>query len=290
MAVMKTNIVSVFLILIVTVSMAIAQTSNDVARDYYKRGNIYYQQGMFKEAQEEYNKAMEILTNRSEKVSQEPATASAVEQPAAPAVAASPPGQVYNATEYVIGDDDVLHLSVWQNDDLNMEVVVRPDGKISFPLIGDVIARGMTITQLDEEITRRLSEYVRSPEVSISLRKIGGSKVIMLGEIQKPGVYSMAGQKTLLEAVGLAGGFTRDAVSSSIILIRGGLVNPSARRINLTKALKGKDFIKNNVVLQAEDVVFIPKKFIADVNYFLGLIVDPLSKGAYIKDQYRGDW
>ncbi len=268
-----------------------AQTPDDLAREYYKKGNTYYQQGMYKEAQDEYNKAIDIMKNRDVSaaagtaVTPEPVPA---QQP--PVAAAAPDIRLSGATEYVIGDDDVLHISVWQNEDLNLEVVVRPDGKISFPLIGDVLARGMTITRLDEELTRRLSEYVRSPEVSISLRKIGGSKVILLGEIAKPGVYSMAGQKTLLEAVGLAGGFTRDAVSSSIILIRGGLVKPSAQRINLTKALKGRDFIRQNVVLQAEDVVFVPKKFIADVNYFLGMIVDPLSKGAYIKDQYRGDW
>ncbi len=262
-----------------------AQTADDLAREYYKKGNLLYQQGRFKEAQDEYNKAMEVLKNR------DASAAAEAPAPAAPGPAAAvPAAPMASATEYVIGDDDVLHISVWQNEDLNLEAVVRPDGKISFPLIGDVAARGMTITHLDEELTRRLSEYVRAPEVSISLRKIGGSKVILLGEISKPGVYSMAGQKTILEAVGLAGGFTRDAVASSIVLIRGGLANPSAQRINLTRALKGRDFLRQNIVLQAEDVVFVPKKFIADVNYFLGLIVDPLSKGAYIKDQYRGDW
>lgn len=264
------------------------QTADDLAREYYKKGNMLYQQGRFKEAQDEYNRAMEVLKNRDANAAAE---ASAAAAPVAPRPASVVPvTPMASATEYVIGDDDVLHIAVWQNEDLNLEVVVRPDGKISFPLIGDVAARGMTITRLDEEITRRLSEYVRSPEISISLRKIGGSKVILLGEIQKPGVYSMAGQKTLLEAIGLAGGFTRDSVPSSIILIRGGLADPSAQRINLSKALKGMDFLRQNIVLQAEDVVFVPKKFIADVNYFLGLIVDPLSKGAYIKDQYRGDW
>mgnify|MGYP000956546365 CR=1 FL=1 len=284
---MKKTIFFICLIVAFADAPARPQTADDLAREYYKKGNMYYQQGMFKEAQDEYNKAMEVLKNRDAGVESAPAPAPSTVQASAAPLPAVPAA---SATEYVVGDDDVLHISVWQNDDLNMEVVVRPDGKISFPLIGDVSARGMTITQLDEEITRRLGEYIRSPEVSISLRKIGGSKVILLGEIQKPGVYSMAGQKTVLEAVGMAGGFTRDAVSSSIILIRGGLVNPKAQRINLTKALKGRDFIKNNVVLQAEDVVFVPKKFIADVNYFLGLIVDPLSKGAYIRDQYRGDW
>ena len=268
--------------------IACALSPAEQAKEYYTKGNIYYQQGMFKQAQEEYNKAMEVLKSFEGQTAQAPAPKAEVEYKPAPVeVKPVPAAGKGGSSEYVIGDDDVIAISVWQNDDLNQEAIVRPDGKISVPLIGDVVARGRTITQLDNELTKLLSEYVRSPEVSISLRKIGGSKVIMLGEIAKPGVYSMSGQKTILEAVGLAGGFTRDAVASSIILIRGGLTDPTATRINLSKALKGREFIKQNVVLQAEDVIFVPKKFIADLNYFLGQIVDPLSKGAYISDEYR---
>jgi polysaccharide biosynthesis/export protein len=285
---------SLLAMLVLAQACAFGQTPDDQAREYYKKGNMYYQQGMFKQAQDEYNKAMDVLKRRDASAPQQPSNAiqpvPVVKQPAGIATVPAPATQVSRSTEYMIGDDDVLQISVWQNPDLDQEVIVRPDGKISVPLIGDVMARGLTITQLDDELTRRLSEYVRSPEVSLSLKKIGGSKVILLGEIAKPGVYSMAGQKTLLEAVGLAGGFTRDAVPSSIVLIRGGLVTPRAERINLSKALKGRDFIRQNIVLQAEDVVFVPKKFIADLNYFLNQILDPLSKGAYIKEQYQTNW
>ena len=275
--------------LAISLSVVQAQTPEEEAQEFYKRGNIYYQQGMFKEAQHEYGRAMEILNNRSLEVRQQP-QAKPEAEPSHAAIVAPALDQTYSATEYVIGDDDVLNIAVWQNEDLNLEAIVRPDGKISVPLIGDVTARGMSITRLDEELTKRLSEYVRSPEVSISLKKIGGSKVILLGEISRPGVYAVPGQRTLLEAIGMAGGFTRDAVASSIVLIRGGLVNPTAQRINLSKALKGKDFIRENIVLKAEDVVFVPKKFIANLNYFLTQIMDPLSKGAYIKEQYNTNW
>ena len=265
---------------------AFAQTPDDLAREYYKKGNTYYQQGMYTQAQDEYNKAMDVLKRRDVNATQ---PAQIVAPEVVPGEKAQTPDaaqptltQVSGSNEYVIGDDDDLQISVWQNPDLDQEVIVRPDGKISVPLIGDVIARGLTITQLDANLTKRLSEYVRSPEISISLKKIGGSKVIMLGEISKPGVYSMSGQKTILEAIGMAGGFTRDAVASSIVLIRGGLVDPHAQRINLSRALKGKDFIRQNVVLQAEDVIFVPKKFIADLNYVLTQITGPLAQGAFI--------
>jgi polysaccharide export outer membrane protein len=290
---MMKRIFIIYAILALAQACAFGQTPDDLAREYYKKGNIYYQQGMFKQAQDEYNKAIDVIKSRDAKALPQPASGQ-VQQPAEKkqtvALAGAPVVQFSSATEYVIGDDDILKISVWQNPDLDQEAIVRPDGKISVPLIGDIIARGLTITQLDDDLTKRLSEYVRSPEVSISLQKIGGSKVVLLGEISKPGVYSMAGQKTLLEAIGMAGGFTRDAVSSSIVLIRGGLVNPRAERINLSKALKGKDFIRQNIVLQAEDVVFVPKKFIADLNYFLTQILDPLSKGAYVKEQYNNNW
>jgi polysaccharide export outer membrane protein len=286
---MMKRIFITYAILVLAQTCAFGQTPDDLAREYYKKGNIYYQQGMFKQAQEEYNKAIDVIKSRDAKAVPQPAVRQ-VTGPVEKQQAVTPAVQASSATEYMIGDDDILKISVWQNPDLDQEAIVRPDGKISVPLIGDVMARGLSITMLDDDLTKRLSEYVRSPEVSISLKKIGGSKVIVLGEIVKPGVYSMAGQKTLLEAIGLAGGFTRDAVASSIVLIRGGLVSPRAERINLSKALKGKDFIRQNIVLQAEDVIFVPKKFIADLNYFLTQIVDPLSKGAYIKEQYNTNW
>jgi polysaccharide export outer membrane protein len=287
---MMKRIFITYAILVLAQACAFGQTPDDLAREYYKKGNIYYQQGMFKQAQDEYNKAMDVLKSRDSSVLQQPAVGQAprpVEKQQAAASAGAPAVQLSSSTEYIIGDDDILKISVWQNPDLDQEAIVRPDGKISVPLIGDVMARGLSITMLDDDLTKRLSEYVRGPEVSISLNKIGGSKVILLGEISKPGVYSMAGQKTLLEAIGLAGGFTRDAVASSIVLIRGGLVDPHAQRINLSKALKGRDFIRQNVVLQAEDVVFVPKKFIADINYFLTQITAPLSQGSYISKEYQ---
>jgi polysaccharide export outer membrane protein len=181
----------------------------------------------------------------------------------------------------------VLKISVWQNPDLDQEVIVRPDGMISFPLIGDIDAKGLSITGLTRDITKRLSEFVKSPQVSVSLRKMGGSKVIILGEVMRPGVVSVTGAKTILEAIGQAGGFTRDAVPSSIVLIRGGLSQPQPQRLNLSKALEGRELATQNLALQSEDIIFVPKKFIADLSYFLGQILDPISKGVYTSSQLR---
>jgi len=259
------------------------------AKTHYDLGNIFYQQGKFEDAQKEYQKAMEILKQgEAVKTGKEPLAikeklSDKVEKPAVKEKAKARAPLV----EYAISEDDVLKISVWQNPDLDQEVIVRPDGMISFPLIGDIVAKGLTITELDQEITHRLSEFVRSPEVSISLKKIGGSKVIVLGEILHPGVFTVTGSKTILEAIGQAGGFSRDAVPSSIILIRGGFSQPQAQRLNLSKVLSGREVLQQNIALQAEDIIFVPKKFIADLNYFLNQVLDPLSKGAFTNRELR---
>ena len=180
--------------------------------------------------------------------------------------------------EYTIGEADVLYVSVWQEETLSQEVIVRPDGKISFPLAGDIPAAGLTFAQLRKELSQKLKEYIKYPLVSISLKKLGGRKVIVLGEVGSAGVYSVTGKSTLLEAIGMAGGFTSHAVPSSIILIRGGLRHPEGRRLNLTRAIDKGDY-SQNVVLQSEDIIYIPKKFIANVNYAVTQILGPISKG-----------
>lgn len=188
--------------------------------------------------------------------------------------------------EYTISEADVLYILIWQEETLSQEVIVRPDGKISFPLAGDVPAAGLTFTQLKEELTKRLKDYIKYPVVSISLKKLGGKKVIVLGEVGSAGVYSVTGKSTILEAIGCAGGFTPHAVPSSTILIRGGLQNPKGMRLNLTRAIDRAD-MNQNVVLQSEDIIYVPKKFIANVNYALTQILGPISQGVYTANTAR---
>ncbi len=263
-------------------SVCAAVSAQDQARELYRKGDISYQQGRYQEAEEYFQKALEMLQKDDSAFS---SSSSAVQQQAAQPQQAQPSAAVSrrSAREYTIGADDVLAISVWQNPDLNQEVIVRPDGMISFPLVGDVMAEGLTITQFDAELTRLLGEFVRAPEVSISIRKLGGRKVIILGEVGSPGVHSVAGANTVLEAIAVAGGFKDSAVASSVILIRGGFEHPQAQRLNLTKALRGDARI--NLALQTEDIIFVPKKFISNVNFFLNQVLEPLSRGFYIAEQ-----
>jgi len=153
-------------------------------------------------------------------------------------------------------------------------------------LVGDIQVTGLTIPQLDDEITERLKEYIKFPEVSISIRKIGGNKVFVLGEVNGPGVYTLTGQKTVLEAITLAGGFTNDATVSSVIVIKGGLSNPKGIRLNLNRPLLKAD-MRSNLTLQPEDIIFVPKKFIANVNYVVNQVLGPLIQGAYTTQGMR---
>jgi len=277
----------------------------DLAGQHYELGNRYFREGKYKEAQLEYEKAKEILDEVSQSSSftieefpakkkeyQVMATGLKNSSELAKTAVAKPDSQQTTSTqaqvrgftplEYTLSEEDVLYISVWDNSDLNQEVIVRPDGRISFSLVGDIPAAGLTITQLKESITDKLREYIKNPVVSISIRKMGGAKIIMLGEVLHPGVYNVTGAKSVLEAIGLAGGFTRDAVASSVVVVKNPHTNPTALRLNLNKALKGD--ASQNIILEKEDIVFVPKKFIADLNYFLNQILEPISRGVYTAD------
>ncbi|MCK4995135.1 MAG: polysaccharide biosynthesis/export family protein [Candidatus Omnitrophica bacterium] len=237
---------------------------------HYKRGLILYNQGRYKEAEQEFQKAISTIKDDKK-----------VER-----FVASKTDQGRKTLEYIIGNGDVLFIKVWQNSDLDDEVIVRPDGRISFTLVGDVIATGMTISEFRQDLTSKLKEFIRSPQVSVSIKAIGGKKVIILGQVKSPGVYQLTGAKTILEAVSLAGGFTEHAVVSSVMLIEGGFEKPEPKRLNLVKALERAD-ISDNVALKTDDMIYVPRKFIKDVNYFLQQFLDPVSRGLFIRRELR---
>ncbi len=185
-----------------------------------------------------------------------------------------------NSGEYIIGTDDILFISVWQNKDLDQEVTVTPDGKIAVQLIGEAQAQGLTVSQLDQLLTEKFKEYLKYPEVSVTIRKIGGKKIILLGEVINPGVYTMTDKSSVLELIAKANGYTKDAVISSVVLIRGGLQKPVGYRLNLVKALKKGD-LSQNMALEPEDIIYVPRTFISNVSYVMNQVLSPISQGLY---------
>jgi polysaccharide export outer membrane protein len=155
---------------------------------------------------------------------------------------------------YRIGPEDLLAISVWKNDALSRTVPVRPDGKISLPLVNDVQASGLTPTELRDVLTKRLTEFVPNPEVSVIVSDVRSFKVSVIGEVARPSRYELKSWTTVADALALAGGFTQFAARSRIVILRpdGG----SMKRIpfNYNKLAGEQD----NFYLRNGDIVLVP--------------------------------
>ena len=159
---------------------------------------------------------------------------------------------------YVIGDGDILEIVTWREPDFTREeVTVRLDGKISFPLLDDVVAANRTPTQLKFDIQNRLSEFVENPQVTVTVRNPASKRFYILGEVVNTGEYPLSKNLTVLQAFALAGGFTEWASKKEIILFRRIDGKDQVIRINYKQIVKGNDF-EQNVSLMADDTIIVP--------------------------------
>ena len=158
---------------------------------------------------------------------------------------------------YVLGPGDVIQISVWKDPELSRETVVRPDGKISFPLINDVDAAGMSVDELRQVIQKRIKEYVPGSPVSVVLQRLGSRKVYVVGKVQKPGLYIMDSEMTVMQALALAGGLTPFASESITVLRRGKDGGETMMKFDYGAAGKGRDS-GQNIVLQSDDTIIVP--------------------------------
>ena len=178
--------------------------------------------------------------------------------------------------KYMIDIGDSLEISVWQVDELKKTVVVRPDGKISFPLIGDVQASGNTINDLSTEIAVKLRTYIKNPQVTVIVTTFGGKKVIVLGDISSAGVIRFSEPVRILEILALSGGYSESAGLKSVLIIRGDLkTQTKVIVVNIVNILKGQ--LNENVYVQKNDIIYVPKSFIGNVAYFLRQIAPLIS-------------
>ena len=159
--------------------------------------------------------------------------------------------------DYRIGAEDVIEVSVWKEPDFSREVVVRPDGKISLPVLGDVQAEGLTPETLTEYLEEAFAQYIKTPKVSVIVRQINSLKIYVLGQVQTPGVFPLQGEMTLLQAIAQAGGFAEWAKKGDVILLR--KTNEGDQRIvvNLNKVIRGKEG-GEDVRLQSGDKIIVP--------------------------------
>jgi polysaccharide export outer membrane protein len=160
--------------------------------------------------------------------------------------------------DYIIGNGDMLEIVTWKEPDFSrQEIVVRLDGKISFPLLDDVQATGSTPTQLKKVIEQKLKEFVSNPSVTVTVRNAASQRFYILGEVVRTGEYPLAKDLTVLQAFALAGGFTEWASKKEIILFRKENNQDKVIRINYKEITKGQDF-SQNVQIKADDTIIVP--------------------------------
>ena len=160
-------------------------------------------------------------------------------------------------TEYLIGPEDVLEISVWKEEGLEREVLVRPDGKLSFPLAGDVQAAGRTPEKVQAEITERIKRYIPDPVVTVTVKTIGGNKIYVIGEVRNPGSYVIGRYVDVIQALTLAGGLTPFASENSIKVLRREGTKEIVVSFEYAEVKKGRR-LEQNIFLRGGDVVVVP--------------------------------
>jgi polysaccharide export outer membrane protein len=171
---------------------------------------------------------------------------------------AAPSAAVASSTDpdqYRIGPEDTLEISVWKNQDLSRTVVVRPDGRISLPLLNDLQAAGLTPLQLRDVLIKGYSAYQPEPEVAVIVHEIHSIKISIVGGVKTPGRYELKSQATVLEGLALAGGFTDFAKRDQIVVLRRGPRTTLRIPFNYSRAANSEE---ENFFLQANDIIVVP--------------------------------
>lgn len=173
--------------------------------------------------------------------------------------AASAPLTTHNDSPapYLIGAGDVLDISVWKEDGLESEVLVRPDGGIDFPLVGELQAGGKTTKALQEEIKKKIKRFITDPVVTVSLKQIYGNTIYVLGKVARPGEFVAKHYLDITQALSMAGGLTPYADAGSIKVLRRSGVRQKVFKFNYSDIEDGEN-LQQNIVLKNGDVVIVP--------------------------------
>lgn len=158
------------------------------------------------------------------------------------------------SASYLIGPGDVLEVSVWKDDMLNKDLLVRPDGMISFPLIGEVSAAGRTVEELRVEIQTRIKKYVPEAPVTVILKQLNSTRIYILGKVAHPGPYIMSQQVSVAQALAMAGGLTPFADANDLVIIRQTPEGQQVIPVNYEAFIRGKK-PDGNIYLEANDTL-----------------------------------
>jgi polysaccharide export outer membrane protein len=158
---------------------------------------------------------------------------------------------------YRVGPEDLLEISVWREDTLKKEVLVRPDGGMSYPLIGDVQAAGKTVLELRQEIAKRLERFIPEPAVSVAILKVGSQRVYVIGKVNKPGEFAIGRYVDVLQALSMAGGLTPFADGNDIRVMRREGDRQVVLPFEYGRVVRGQK-LEQNIQLRGGDVVVVP--------------------------------
>jgi polysaccharide export outer membrane protein len=173
-------------------------------------------------------------------------------------VKAPPPLQAVSQAgqEYRLGPEDQIRVSVWENAQLTLDLVVRPDGKISMPLIQDVVAEGQTAAELANTVQQKLLVFIKEPQVSVIVLQVNAPKYFVIGNVTRPGTYPLRSETSILQALSLAGGFTQFASPRSIKLIRNTAGKQEVRKVNYNNMIDEGG--EGNFILKSGDTIVVP--------------------------------
>lgn len=158
---------------------------------------------------------------------------------------------------YRIGPGDVLDISVWKEEGMQLQVVVKPDGGITFPLAGDIVASGLSTEELTDVLKKRLIRYIPNPVVTVSVAQSVSNKIYVVGKVNRPGEYRATNYMDVLQALSVAGGLTPFADSDDIKIIRRSETGKQVFDFDYDEVISGKH-LEMNITLQAGDTVAVP--------------------------------
>ncbi len=176
---------------------------------------------------------------------------------AAPGSTTAGAGAVTPLPDYVIGPDDLLSVVFWRDKDMSSDVAVRPDGKITLPLLNDVQAAGLTPTQLRDRLTEEARRYVEDPNVTVVVRQINSRRVFVTGEVAKPGPYALGTSTTVLQMIATAGGLREYADAKHISVMRTENGRAVVYPFNYRDVERHKN-LKQNLELKPGDTIVVP--------------------------------
>jgi polysaccharide export outer membrane protein len=184
--------------------------------------------------------------------------AAEAQSPVQSATTAAKPGNAASApADYVIGPDDVLGVVFWREPEMSGDVTVRPDGRISLPVIGELEAAGLTPEALRVQVRENAAKFVNDPNVTVVVRTINSRKVYVTGRVTTPGAHQLTGPLTAMQAIALAGGLTEYADAKNITILRTANGKTESFRLNYKDISRGKN-LAQNITLRPGDTVVVP--------------------------------